>query len=68
LFFYFKDDKNIPLVEQWRRVELNGEPKELEMEQKNVGTVNREHARSGERRKVKVKMRGGLKQPISRRL
>ena len=49
-------------------MELNGEPKELEMEQKNVGTVNREHARSGERRKVKVKMRGGLKQPISRRL
>jgi len=43
-------------------IKLNREPKELETEQEDARTVNREHARNGGRRKVKVKMRGVLKQ------
>jgi len=39
-------------------IELNGEPKELEPKEKNARTVNQERARSGGRRKVKVKTHG----------
>jgi len=39
-------------------MKLNGDPKELKTQQKDVGTVNGERAHSGGRRKVKVKMPG----------
>jgi len=39
-------------------MEMNEEPKELEIHQTEVGTVNGERSHNGGRRKVKVKTRG----------